>query len=474
MLVDNSGYCNILSSLSVDIYKSVRVECLNAIKILDNKTVNSFQQLFLAEIPFYIQFDHFLSIKHDTQLYEGIIEKIGTPVDKINYYNARYAHLRKLVMNVLRKGLNDRVIAISPVSRNQNNELNIGIILNSEHAMNIVDKGPQSNQPEADVFRQFWGNKSEIRRFKDGSITESVLWCPAEAPVGEKRLVCQKIVTFLLKHHFNISPGKINYVANQFDVTIRTIFNELNETNEERSLAAIRAFDEVSKELRNLSNLPLEIVSVLGIDSSFRYTDVTPPLGNASFTKNGFINKELKGKFLAQKVLNGIIQLAPSGKWPDEVDAMRRMKAAFYIEIAKRMEAQNPSISIQVTQDCIEVLRNKFLFRLKIVHPKEIALAKEEISSSNSLTKLYRTNEQSIRLEFENIVLPKMTSFLHGLHHQYPSFGPTVAIAKRWLYSQLIDSHLWPDECTELIVAEMFLKGYPMSPAIQPQTGFIR
>jgi U3 small nucleolar RNA-associated protein 22 len=410
----------------------------------------------------------------DEKAYEGIVSRFASAEEKIDFYNMNYALFRKLVMNILRKGLNERISFVTPLSRDQSSDLAIGMKFSIENAFNIVDKGPQSNNPEAEDFRKFWGSKSEIRRFKDGSITESVLWCSANAPTGEKRLICEKIVAFLLKHHFNIGKEKISIAGSQFDVAIRNIFNEMNETNEERSLSAIRGFDEMSKELRNLSELPLEIVGVLGIDAAFRYADLTPPLANASATKNGFVNKELKGKFLAQKVLSGILQLAPSGKWPDEVDAMKRIKAAFYIEIGKRMAVQYPSTPVCVKSDCVEILKSKQLFKLKIVHPKEIALAKETISTSNNLTKLYKTNEESLKLEFENSLLPKLTSFLHGLHHRFPSFGPTVAMAKRWLYSQFIDTYLWPDECTELIIAEMFLKNYPMEPPSSPQTGFFR
>jgi Nrap protein domain 3 len=59
-----------------------------------------------------------------------------------------------------------------------------------ENATNIVDKGPQSNEPAAADFRKNWDNKAEIRRFIDGSFTESVLWCPAREPIIEKRLIC--------------------------------------------------------------------------------------------------------------------------------------------------------------------------------------------------------------------------------------------------------------------------------------------
>jgi U3 small nucleolar RNA-associated protein 22 len=474
VLIDESGYCNILSHLSVDLYRRVRIECLSAIKLLNDKSINSFQQLFLNNISYYLQYDHIAAIKCDRNILENICNRYGDENDKINYYNTPYPLARKLIMNVMRKGLGDRVSSIVPLLCDNSNELCIGLILNPENAFNVVDKGPQSNQPEAENFRAFWGKKAEIRRFKDGSITESLLWCPATAPIGEKRLICMKIVQFLLKHHFNIANEKVNYIANQFEIVIRNIFNELIETNEERSLQVIRTFDELSRQLRSLNDIPLEIVSVLGIDAVFRYTDVTPPLANASATKKGFINKELKGRFLAPKVLKGVIQLATSGKWPDDIDAMKRIKAAFYIDIGAKIKSQYSDIQVQVLHDHIEVLKEKLLFRFKIVHPKEIALAKEEISSVNNLTKIYRTNATSMRMEYESTLLPKLTSYLHGLHHKYSSFGPTVAIAKRWLYSQLIDPFLWPDECTELIIAEMFLKCNPAEPSIQPQVNFFR
>lgn len=47
-------------------------------------------------------------------------------------------------------------------------------------------------------------------------------------------------------------------------------------------------------------------------------------------------------------------------------------------------------------------------------------------------------------------------------------------IAKRWLYSQLIDDGIWPDECTELLIAAQFMKTSPKCITNSPQTGFIR
>ena len=474
VFVDSTGFCNLLSYTSIDLYLRIKEESLNAIKLLDNKSINSFQHLFLTNVPICLQYDHVFSIKYEQKWYQSLVEKYGTSDDKVDYFNNCYPHLRKIISTILKRGLGNRVSAILPITPSEKNELHFGLILNPENAFEIVDKGPQANEPEAAEFRKLWGNKAEIRRFKDGSITESVLWCTADTPIGEKRLICKSIVMFLLKHHFNINAEKVNYVAQQFDVVIRQIFNEKIETNEERSLVCIKTFDEVGKELRNLNDLPLEITSVLGIDAVFRYCDATPTAATASLNKSGVINKTIRGNYRAQKVMNGIIQLAPSGKWPDELEAMKRIKAAFYIEIAKQMDSQFPSTKVYAFTDCVEILKNKMLYRLKIVHPKEVALAKQEISAANNLTKLYKTNAASLMLEFEGSVMPKMTSALHGLHHQHSSFGPTVAIAKRWMASQMIDSYLFPDECIELLIAEMFVKKIPMPPSSQPQVGFFR
>lgn len=195
---------------------------------------------------------------------------------------------------------------------------------------------------EANQFRNFWGDKSEIRRFNDGSIAESILWCPANAPIGEKRLIVQQIIVYLLQKNFGIISSKVHYISSQFDITIKSVLNELNESNEEKCRDTIQSFDELSKNLRSLKNLPLEIVSVTGLDSVFRYTDPIPPSSDAEFVSKGKLNKFLKGNFRAQNVVNGLILLSSSSKWPDDEDAQQRLKAAFYLDIEKKMKGEFP------------------------------------------------------------------------------------------------------------------------------------
>ena len=49
---------------------------------------------------------------------------------------------------------------------------------------------------QAGEFRGFWGERSELRRFQDGSINEAVVW--RGRSVAERRGVVTQIVAHLL------------------------------------------------------------------------------------------------------------------------------------------------------------------------------------------------------------------------------------------------------------------------------------
>lgn len=62
----------------------------------------------------------------------------------------------------------------------------------------------------------------------------------------------------------------------------------------------------------------------------------------------------------------------------------------------------------------------------------------------------------------------------YRIYHQHTSFGPAVLIAKRWLFSQLLNPYLWPDECTELLMAYVYMQTNSVATPTQPQAAFFR
>lgn len=60
------------------------------------------------------------------------------------------------------------------------------------------------------------------------------------------------------------------------------------------------------------------------------------------------------------------------------------------------------------------------------------------------------------------------------LSQEFPGYGPTVCLVKRWLRAQMLDDELFPDIPLELIVASEFISPEPFTVVLQPQAAFLR
>ena len=173
--------------------------------------------------------------------------------------------------------------------------------------------------------------------------------------------------------------------------------------------------------------------------------------------------------------LPALLSLELSGKWPEDLDALRRVKSSFLASICKCL--QEMKISSSLNKDKVKVLSQGYVFELIVAHPRELALLKrldedeEEETNRNS-------SDKSISADFQrrNFNLPHISSVINGLNAQFPAFSGTCRILKRWVASQLLID-FFPDEglALELLVAYTFLHPHPFSsPAVNPQTGFLR
>lgn len=176
VFIDPTGYYNVCADLSLDIYRRIRGESTIALQLLNNEHINGFRYLFGTKMPLFTQVDHIVRV--DVTKITQDIKKSNEFFDFCGYWPK---YVEKRVFPILRKGLDKRVHAIIPIceydnaswsinekSASDEQKLKFGLILNSEFALDILEKGPQSNLPEGEEFRQFWGDKSELRRFQDG------------------------------------------------------------------------------------------------------------------------------------------------------------------------------------------------------------------------------------------------------------------------------------------------------------------
>jgi U3 small nucleolar RNA-associated protein 22 len=89
----------------------------------------------------------------------------------------------------------------------------VGLALDMEEARRLVDKGPPADDAQAaQQFREFWGPKAELRRFKDGRILETVVWGQSGQSSAE---TLEKVV-------FYVWFGKVALIVNTSDREICT------------------------------------------------------------------------------------------------------------------------------------------------------------------------------------------------------------------------------------------------------------
>ncbi|OXU19050.1 hypothetical protein TSAR_001365 [Trichomalopsis sarcophagae] len=497
VFLDFTGYYNIAANIQEDVFRWVSNQAAMSIECLNNTRVNGFQVLFMRKVPFYKAVD-FVICLHNVKALENILDVNSDESDKLNYGPNKYVPIIKLISTFLKQGLGQRASFVCSFPRKlrewQTNEeipndlerIYIGLKLDPHHAFNIIEKGPGANLPEAEAFRKFWGHKSELRRFKDGTICEAVVWAKPNATLAQKRDISQRISKYLLEEKLKLfEKAHYFFFSNQLEEFLKLKKVKVRGFHygpEEAALQVINTFAGLEKDLSNLTDLPLSINGLQGCSPLFRYTDVFPPLATVRktddknvldtpshlrFVENGDVDEV--PMYLAPVEVT--MQLSTSGKWPDDLQALRMTKAAFHLQIAQSIRKQC-KIRAQGCMHYIDVMKDGLVFRIRIANQREIGLVKQQVDE-DGVTK-YRDNEESLELEKNLFHLPKITGALYGLYCQQPSFGPACCLAKRWLAAQLIDDSHMPDIAVELLVASMYLNSDPYEPTTAPQVAFLR
>lgn len=62
----------------------------------------------------------------------------------------------------------------------------------------------------------------------------------------------------------------------------------------------------------------------------------------------------------------------------------------------------------------------------------------------------------------------------YSIQMQNPSYGPSTAIIKRWMRSQLIDDYHFPDIVINMLNASLYVNSGPFAPPTLPQVAFLR
>lgn len=333
--------------------------------------------------------------------------------------------------------------------------IRVGLNLEPLHINRIRDLGPSAEDKEAAAaFRNFWGEKSELRRFQDSSILESLIWDEDDdAPA-----VHRQIITYICARHLAERP---RFVA--MDITARDskqdfAYNSLSSMN-----AIWRSYEELQEVVRNLERLPLQIRNFL-------------PL---SCTINNSQRKD-------QVVIMDIgLQFEGSARWPEDLVAIQRTKVAFLAKLQSLIQANGSNFRCALSQEnnsrplmncaLLEIRRSDLhhLFRIRIFHEREPILLTEILRNQPSPAERQAASDALATYNRLFVRSPEHVQALRRLGLQMPLLLPTTMLFKKWCSAHLLDDHLLP-ELQELIVLHIFTQPEPFRAPVNASAGLFR
>ena len=357
----------------------------------------------------------------------------------------------------------------APVKCDQDVKIDIGLLLRPENTSRLVDHGPSAEDSKASMeFREFWGDKAELRRFKDGSISESLIW-------SEDSPVTQQIIEHVLYHHLKLPPRSVAALQRRFGSLLGVPGATIGPNDTFRLLSD--TYQSMTSQLYQLEGLPLSIRSIHPADSQLRSTSLRCPL--IAFPLSP---------------ANVLIQFEGSARWPDSLPAIQHTKIAFLVKLAEVLSASHPEVETRVGLENTSTahsghLNTSFLdiiypapargigrisFRLRIQHDREQTLLERALKIKElhgSTRDLFATTLAAYKRDF--VASVRHTTAFRNLCTRHPALSPTTRLLKKWASSHLLSTHL-PDELLELVTAKVFVHPSPWTTPATAQTGFLR
>ncbi|KAL1914891.1 uncharacterized protein VTP21DRAFT_7807 [Calcarisporiella thermophila] len=507
VFVDPTGRVNLTGCFSRSTFAELQHEAKLTMEYLNDAKEDHFDDIFLKRADkLSLRYDNLARVRLPIERYTTYTEAA-----ELDYPN-RLQHFTRAIPAILKHGLTNRVQIISiqhdplppwsisispPVYTAENTTVYIGMVLNPQQANRLVDQGPTPEDEQASIqFRQLWGEKAELRRFKDGSILESVVW---DAKGSEQRsLIVGQMTIYLLHRHFNIMPDQIQYWAGQLNTMIHLspivpaqLFNS--------DITAVgfgfvtSIYEQFVKQMKELTELPIELSSVLPASPALRYASMLLP---QPLDVSNITDYPDAARYLYP--IEVVLEFEESGRWPDDLVAIQKIKSAFYLKIAERLKTQFGLPSQVVVPDFKndgslasngqQLVRQEiginsyldilyppgFVFRCRIRHDREITLLNRGITDIKS-TKSRRQRYIDALSRYEKYLVraPLHTFHIQSQCHRYPSLSHTIRLAKRWLGSHLLSRHV-PEELVELLCVRVYVDPAPFSPPASGFAGFSR
>lgn len=503
MLFDGPRGLNVLYKMSCWSYRLVRVsnrkgyilanelqlqkEAQNSLKALNDPLADHFRILFINKVEEPLKrFDHSFRYLGETPISNSTSAYwCRVPLKKPDTENTTIDVVLDLAEILYEKfcyGLGNRAMLVYPqvpgtsvwpvASRASCSDdltgTTIGLLLDPEHCLRTVDRGPSIEDKNASaVFRKFWGDKAELRRFKDGTILESLIWDTSDP----KQPVINSIINHILSRHF----GLIDQESSSADSEAFARLLPQQGSSQSDVLgpfsAVMASFESLCKSIRAMEGLPLQIRQIFAASPELRYASLYAPVAGKQ-THPG-------------RAVECLIQFEGSTRWPDDLLAVQRTKIAFLLKIADSIGKDDSVSAVRLRlekskrklleQSCLDLkTADGIVFRLKIYHEHELSMLEKALNGRVPCS----SPREEIALAMSEhkrkfIQRPTHTQAVTTLSTRFPLLSQTIRLLKKWRDCHLLSSHL-ADELIELIAIRTFVHPYPWQTPGSLNSAFLR
>lgn len=474
MLFDGKRGMNVLFKVTPWSYATLTHEAGITLKLLNDPHSDQFDACFITKVENIMQrFDCVMEM-HTTRL-PKTISQMADALNDETYFCQR-------VHEVLSKGLGDRItllhIQTSPTIPQDTTapqnlvgdlcQVQVGLLLDPENVSRAVDRGPHAEDKVAAAeFRMFWGEKAELRHFKDGSIRESLTWATSNPMVN----VLEQIVSYVVQRHLGKDVvDSIKFVGESYD---RLLPGQRWAPSKSSTLfqPVMTASEGLEKDVRALEGLPLQIRQITAADTQLRYSSQSIPTPHPS-----------QGRMRPASIN---VQFEGSARWPDDITAVQMTKIALLLKMGELLEETVNGLRARLgLENCDQKLLNiAFLdvqypsgafFRLRIYQERELNLL-ERLLEDTSLIAASREETASALSTYKRVFIQGSihSQAIRKLSTRFPLLSPCMRLMKKWRDTHMLSSHLG-DELIELLTVRTFVHPYPWPVPGSVMAGFLR
>ena len=325
----------------------------------------------------------------------------------------------------------------------------------------MVDHGPPSEEKAAAAqYRQFWGEKSELRRFRDGSLSETLIWAQ-----NSNETVIEQIVRYVIRRHCGQDVTRSLHTSGK---DFQSLLRDPGPVSLGSTLMS--SFQKLENDIRRLAGLPLQIRQITAADSNLRYASLTDAMS------------ESRGR----QFVDVCVQFEGSARWPNDVAAVQRTKIAFLLKIGELLEESSTSglaTRVGLENEGTQLVNLAFLdilypqhaaFRLRIHHERELSLLETAgVEKDFGVGRPENVARAAAAYKRNFIQSPLHTQAVRTLCTRFPLLSPSIRLMKKWRNSHLLSGHI-SDELVELLTIRIFVTPYPWQAPASLATAFLR